>query len=125
MKVSEWLYQDETVSVEERTEPAEVTLQQALELNRVTNEWVSIIRRYFKPSVGSENTFDYSIKKKEDKVVLKLKINGVGVVNDDFWDSQTNMITYNPRPALNLTWTDYIILWRGIHRHFNDTINSF
>jgi len=124
-KVSEWLYQGEMVSVEERTEPAQVSVEQALELARVTGEWVSIIRRYFEPPLGVTSKFEYCIEKDESNVTAKLIVNGVGIVNNDVWNKTTQMITYFPRPALNLTWTDYIVLWRGVHRDFNDTIMNF
>jgi len=124
-QVSEWHYENGRVTVGERTVPTEVTLQQALEVDRVTTEWVAVIRRYFQPTVTITSQFEYEVEKDDEKVVASLKVNGVGLVNNDFWLKETNMITYNPRPALDLDWGDYVVLWQGIHKHFNDTIMSF
>lgn len=123
--VSEWYYEAETVTVEERTEIAEVTLEQALELDRVTQTWIGVIQRHFQPVIMKCSKFEYGIKKKATKVFVRLVVDGVGLVNDDFWSQPTGLITYNPRPALTLNWTDYITLWQGTHRLFNDAIINF
>ncbi len=105
-KVSEWVLNNNVIHADEVTVAADYPLSDILDAVALTRQWHMYIVARFGLPLFPQSKHKFEIQKKPGKVKIYVEIGGVQY-RDDEWDSNTDLVTFNPRPEINFSWADY------------------
>ena len=69
--------------------------------------FLQMVRLQHNPAKGKEGEFSYELEKDVGMVKLTATLNGTTVSAE--WDGGTDIVTIEPRGALNLSWADFLL----------------
>lgn len=121
--ISTWEYDNGMIHVGVKEDTYHVSYDEVLLLNLDTRKWDDFISNNFNPAIFPQSEYEVELEKKEDGVSVKVKINDLEIGGIS-WEKGTGLVTYAPRPELDISWGDYY-LWRKFGEEFLIAIKNF